>query len=258
MTKAVMLDPREIESYNVQSGVTIWFLGGASLAIRTKASLMYLDLFTGPPPPNGLTKAIPEIIDPAAMQWADLALATHHHNDHCHRASLSYLHANTSSLFLGPTACNRLYREWGFDLARTRLIAPYESWAKGDVTIHALPANDAFEPDAVCFILEAGKVRVFDGGDTLYFPELAEIGREWTLDIAFLSYASNPPGEDYYLNEEAVLKAAQALHPRILVLKHFDLWVEFAADPMPLVERLKAQGYDARVLKLGERMDYPA
>ena len=251
-----MLSAREIESYPVKEGIVIWSLGGPSLVIRTRELLLYLDLFTGPSPVADLEKAIPEVIDPAAIRKVDMALSTHNHEDHCNKYSLGWLYKNTSSLFVGPVSCNRLYRDWGFDLARTRLIAPYESFIKGDVTVHGLPSKDDLEPDAVCFLLEVGSVKIFDGGDTFYFPEMAKIGRTWKIDIAFLSYAKNPPEHVAYMDEEAVLKGAQALNAKILILKHYDLWVESTIDPMPLLECLRARGHDARVLGLGERFEY--
>jgi L-ascorbate 6-phosphate lactonase len=244
----------EIESTSVRAGAAVWFLGGASLAIRSPASLIYLDLFTGPPSPGGLTKAIPDVIDLDAISRADLALVTHQHGDHCHRPSLAKLYQDTTCLFLGSATCNHMFWDWGIPPERTRVIAPEESWSRGGTTIHALPARDAFEIDALTFVIEGGGVRIFDGGDTLYFPEMEEIGRRWALDVAFLSYATNPPGETYYLTEEMVLAAARSLSARILILKHYDLWQEFSADPAPLVDRLRAEGHDARTLRLGERL----
>ncbi len=252
--RRTVLNPHEIESYSAERGVAIWSLGGPSLAIRSSQSLVYVDLFTGPAP-IGLTKGIPEAMDPAAIRWSDIALSTHQHEDHCHQLSLSLLHQNTASLFLGPASCNRLYRDWGFDLARTRLLAPWESFIKGDFTVHALPSKDDFCPDALCFLLEVGGVKIFEGGDSFYFPEMAKIGQRWEIDIAFLNYARNPPDKLYYMDEEAVLKTAHDMGAGILMLKHYDLWVEAAVDPVPLLEQLRAEGHNARVLELGERIE---
>jgi L-ascorbate metabolism protein UlaG (beta-lactamase superfamily) len=250
------LDPSEIETYPIQEGIAIWFLGGPSLAIRTPQMVIYLDLFTGPSPVPVVTKAIPEVIDPEAIRRADLAISTHHDEDHCDRHSLSWLHRNTTTEFLGPVSCNRLYQEWDFDPARTRQIAADENLSFGDVTIYGLPAKDVFDPDAVSYVIEGGGVTLFDGGDSLYFPAMAEIGERWELDLAILSYAKSPPDKVIYLDEDAVLKAAKDLRPRVLILKHYDLWQEFAVDPIPLVESLKLKGIDARVFGLGERFEY--
>lgn len=253
----MQLKPGEIESFPVGEGIAIWFLGGPSMAIRTSKSLLYLDLFTGPSPaPDIVTRAIPAVIDPEAIKRADLAISTHFDEDHCDWHALGFLHKNTSCLFLGPVSCNRLYQKWEFDLARQRQIAAYESFFKHDVTIHAYPSKDAFDPDALTYVIEVGGITIFDGGDTLHFPELEEIGEAWDLDIAFLSYAKNPEGKFYYLDEKAVCNAAKDLKSQILILKHYDLWKEFRANPMPLVQELRSQGHDARVFGLGEHFEY--
>lgn len=249
----MLLDPKEIEIYRVEEGVVIWYLGGPSVAIKTRETLIYLDLYTGPPPEPDLVKAIPEVIDPEAIRRADAALSTHHDPDHCHRPSLECLHRNTSALFMGPKSCCKLYREWGFDAKRVRQISPGESLQVGDITVHALSSKDVFDPDAVTYLLEAAGVKIFDSGDTLYFSEMAEIGRRWELEIALLSFAKNPEGEVYYMDEEQVLMAARDLGAKIVIPKHYDLWEQFTADPRPVIERLISQGHEARILGLGEK-----
>jgi L-ascorbate metabolism protein UlaG (beta-lactamase superfamily) len=196
------------------------------------------------------------LIDPESIRRVDIAISTHFDEDHCDWHALGFLHKNTTCLFLGPVSCNRLYQKWEFDLARQRQLAAYECFARQDVSVHAYPSKDVFDPDALTYVIEVGEIKVFDGGDTLHFPGLAEIGGKWDLDIVFLSYAKNPEGKVYYLDEEAVCKAAQDLKPRILIIKHYDLWREFAVDPMPLVEELRSQGHDARVFGLGEHFKY--
>jgi L-ascorbate metabolism protein UlaG (beta-lactamase superfamily) len=251
------VNPEDIESYSVEEGIVIWFLGGPSLAIRTKESLLYLDLFTGPSPaPDIVTRAFPPLIDPESIKKVDIAISTHFDEDHCDWHALGFLHKNTTCLFLGPVSCNRLYQKWEFDLARQRQLAAYESFARQDVSIHAYPSKDVFDPDAVTYVIEVGGVTLFDGGDTLYIPTMAEIGKEWALDIALLSYAKSPPGEVYYMDEEAVLMAARDLDAKVLILKHFDLWKEFKIDPSPLLDRLRSAGHDARTFGLGDYFEY--
>ena len=251
----MLLDPSDIDAYPVENGMSVWFLGGPSLAIRTVGSMLYLDLFTGPSPVPSVTKAIPEAIDPAAIRRADIAISTHFDEDHCDRNSLTWLHKNTQSLFLGPVSCNRLYQEWGFSLDRMRQIAAYESFGTNDVIVHAYPACDVFDPDAVTYVIESSDVCIFDAGDSLYLPEMRQIGQEWNLDVALLSYANNPPGKTYYMDADGIVNAARDLRAKTIVLKHYDLWREFLADPFPLIERLRESGHDARVFQLKERFD---
>ncbi len=251
------IHPHDIEERKVDESVVTWSLGGPSLAFRTHQTLLYLDLFTGPSPvPDVVTKAIPEVIDPTLIRAADLALSTHHDEDHCHKDSLEWLHRNTNCLFLGPVSCNKLYRDWEFELSRTRQIAAYEIFGMLDVLIHAYPSKDVFDPDAVTYVLDLDGVTIFDSGDTLYIQELKQIGQKWDLDLAFLSYARNPSDRRLYMGEEEVLHAAKDLGARKLILKHYDLWEEFSIDPTPLLKLLQENGQDAQILALGECLEW--
>ncbi|MGQ9681835.1 MAG: hypothetical protein ACUVX9_04785 [Anaerolineae bacterium] len=52
-----------------------------------------------------------------------------------------------------------------------------------------------------------------------------------------------------------MLRAARDFDADILILKHYDLWIEAATDPIPLLGQLRDQRHDARTLGLGERID---
>ena len=253
-----MVDPKTIESYSVDQGAAIWFLGGPSLAFRSRQSLIYLDLFVGPSrAPDEVTRDIPDGIDPSQISYADYVISTHHDEDHCNEHTLKIIYKSAEAVFLGPVSCNKLYREWGFSLERTRIIGEGETLVKKDVKINALPSKDVFDQDAVCYLLEVGGVKIFEGGDTLYFEEMDNIGAQFDIDIAFLSTATNPDGEIYYMDDEQVIKAARDLDAKVVMLKHYELWKQFKKDPQPLLEKLKTEGHDARVFELGQKFIYP-
>jgi L-ascorbate 6-phosphate lactonase len=250
-----MLVPIEIENCPVDQGVKLWSLGGPSIAIRSRDYLIYVDLFSGIAP-QGLTKGIPEIFDPTSAARAEFVLSTHKHMDHCHRESLTPLNQNTKCLFIGPASCNQLFRDWNFDTARTRQVIPGDVIHSGGCRINVLPSNDQFAIDAVTYLIEIDGIQIFESGDSDYFQELNAIGKDWNIDIALLNTARNPPGKIYYMDEEAVVKSANDLHPKILILKHYDLWKEMSIDPTPLLERLQSLDCDARILHPGENLDY--
>lgn len=253
-----VVDPKTIENYEVSAGVAIWFLGGPSLAFRTKQSLVYLDLFVGPSPvPDVVTRDIPDGLDPAKISYADYVISTHHDEDHCNERTLGIVNKTIETVFLGPVSCNVFYRKWDFELGRTRQLGVGETLSLKDVKISALPSKDVFDPDAVCYLLDMDGVKIFEAGDSLYFDQMKNFGEQYEIDVAFLSTATNPEGEIYYMDDEAVIEAANALGAKITVLKHYELWKQFKKDPLPLVEKLEAAGHDARVFDLGAVFTYP-
>ena len=161
--------PQVMEEFEAPSGLTIWLLGGPSVAIQTPKTLVYLDLFSGTVPGEALHKATEDIIDPKQIRRVDAILCTHHDPDHCHQESLTPIHENTDALLIGPRSCTKLFAEWGFDSERFVELQAEQGFQLDDLRIWAMPCNDYFDPDAVSYVLQSGGVTAFDGGDTLYY-----------------------------------------------------------------------------------------
>jgi L-ascorbate 6-phosphate lactonase len=246
--------PQFIEKYTTPPGLTIWWLGGPSMAIRTPKTLIYLDLFTGPSPEGELHKATVDLLNPMDIHRADAVLCTHHDPDHCHRESLAPIQSNTGAHLIGPSSCNRLFQEWGFDRDRMIELAPQQGIQIKDLRIWAMPCNDYFDSEAVSYLLQSGGVTAFDGGDTLYYSGYIKIGQRFSIDVAMLNFARNPPGEIYYMNHAHVARTAEELGARMVIPKHYDLWAEFLDDPARLVPLLEPKGIAVKILKQGEHI----
>jgi L-ascorbate metabolism protein UlaG (beta-lactamase superfamily) len=244
--------PTVIEEFEAQEGLTIWALGGPSVAIRTPQSLIYLDLFTGPAPSVALHKATVDIIDPEIIRRVDAVLCTHHDLDHCHEGSLTPIHANTEALLIGPRSCTKLFRKWGFSSSRLVELSAGQGFQLKDLRIWALPCNDYFDPDAISYVLQSGGITAFEGGDTLYYSGYIEVGRQFEIDVALLNFARNPAGEIYYMNHAHVARTAEELGARMVIPKHYDLWEEFLDDPGPLAPMLEPKGIKLQILNQGE------
>lgn len=246
--------PSVVEKYEAQKGLTIWTLGGPSLAIRTPQTLIYLDLFTGPAPGVALHKATKDIVDPQDIRRVDAVLCTHHDPDHCHEDSLKPIYANTEALLIGPSSCTKLFREWGFSSSRQVELSSWQAFQLKDLRIWALPCNDYFDPDAVSYVLQSGGVTAFEGGDTLYYSGYIKVGRRFDIDVALLNFARNPEGEIYYMNHAHVARTAQELGAKMVIPKHYDLWEEFLDDPALLSPLLEPKGIKLQILNQGEHL----
>ena len=102
------------------------------------------------------------------------------------------------------------------------------------------PSYDAFEPDAVTFVLASGGVNLFISGDTSNGPALSEIANAHPLDYALLAF-----GRTWYMSEEQMLEAARNLHPKTLLPFHWEFWRNHTGN---IPNSLKRNFATARIL----------
>ena len=245
----------EIERDVVQPCVTLWALGGPSIAVRTPQAVLYVDLFTGPSPREDLVKLTSDIIDTRQVRRADAVLCTHVHLDHCHEGSLRPLHKHTDAIFIAPKSCCDALRKWGFEEGRVVEMLPGNHCSVRDVLITAVPTRDWSDPYAVGFVLEVQGVTLYDGGDCLYAAHFLDIGRQWEIDVALMNFARNPsPDLTPFMEPEEVVQAAKDLRARRILLKHWDLWRKMFASPEHLIELLTSEGFDAIAMTQGDKV----
>ena len=250
-----------IESREVEKGVVLWWLGGASYVLKTRQAIIYVDLFTGPAPTDTLTKLtkdIPDLISPPEINNADLVLSTHEHIDHCHRESLVPIYGNTKAIFVGPPSSVRHFKDWGFDDKRIVELRSSESFRYMDMHIQALPNKDIADEDALSYLLQIDEINIYEGGDSLYFDGFKSAGNQWDIDIALLNFFANPPELDIVpsMVPAEVAQAAKDLGVSYLIPKHWDIWKEMKGDPAEIVDALKGSSVNPIILQPGVEFVY--
>ncbi len=136
----------QVEATSVPPGsVGIWFLGQASVVLRTERWTVYIDPYLsdfvervtrsrGEP----AVRRYPSLVDPAVVRNADLVLVTHDHEDHLDLDTLPIVaRASPQARFVLPGRSARILAETG--IARERIlvppagetIAPSPAWRSG-------------------------------------------------------------------------------------------------------------------------------
>jgi L-ascorbate 6-phosphate lactonase len=249
-----------IEKKQVSHGIVLWWLGGSSWVLKSPTILVYVDLFTGPAPKetlSPLTKNYEDLILPEEITIADFVLSTHEHVDHCHYESLLPIYQNTKAKFVGGPSSVAKFKEWGFVEERIVLLAAYERYHRGQIEFIALPNKDCVDPGAVSYLILTQGITLFEGGDSLYFEGFKEIGHKWGVDIALLNFFKNPPDIDMVLTmtPAQVARAAQDLHAKILIPKHWNIWKELEDDPKVIGSYLSSN-ITLNILDLGEEFTF--
>jgi L-ascorbate metabolism protein UlaG (beta-lactamase superfamily) len=99
------------------------------------------------------------------------------------------------------------------------------------------------------FILEAEEKTVYNSGDTCAFAEMAWIGEDYDLDLAFL-----PIGDDFTMGPKEAARCVEMLRPKLVVPVHYNTFPLIRADPQDFARRVGEAGFEARVLAPGEAL----
>jgi len=244
--------------------VTAWFLGGVGLGVKTSETMIYIDPYFGYH--ESLQRMIAVPIEPSLIKRADLVLLTHEHEDHCDKGSLAPIYRNTNATFVGPKPAFELMTEWGFAADRMRQIQDGSMFSLNDVNIHALEGNDPLSKGALMYVIQTPGGIVFHGGDAWYFGGFAEVGKKWSVDLAFISCGKNPPYastpsiltgfKKLYMNPCEFLEAARDLNAKKAIPMHWDIWKHSFLEPT-VIQRVASEwmpDVDVHIMRLGDRI----
>ncbi len=110
----------------------------------------------------------------------DLIAISHRHKDHFDIKAIEQI--NRSATVIMPNGETRQVEQLGFH--RVEGLNFWESREVAGIRVTALPAVHPVREN--CYLLEKGGKSVFFGGDTRFFPGMAEIGNRFDITVALL------------------------------------------------------------------------
>lgn len=195
-----------MDKYQTSAGeIGIQPLGHGSVMITWQGKVIQVD-------PYG------EVADYDTLPKADLILLTHEHYDHYDPTAFRATAQPTTTLI------GKFPPEAAAGLAKAVALNNGDQTAWEGIAIKAIPAynivhlkapGQPFHPKGYGngYILEAGGLRIYIGGDTELIPEMKELG---PIDIAFL-----PQNLPYTMDPEMFLEAVRLVAPRVLYPYHY-------------------------------------
>jgi L-ascorbate metabolism protein UlaG (beta-lactamase superfamily) len=100
------------------------------------------------------------------------------------------------------------------------------------------------------FLLEAEDRAVYLSGDTCAFAEMAWLGEDYELDLAFL-----PIGDDFTMGPEEAVRCVEMLGPALTVPVHYDTFPYIEVDVNRFTDAMAEAGFEGRVLQPGEALE---
>lgn len=269
----------EIEAVEPE-GMRIWYLGCNGFVVRTPETTLYLDPFFGDGYPPSLYRMIPVPLDPADVAECDGVLVTHEHLDHFHPESYGPILENTGCDIHAPASCfDDPQIDWDDMRApenQRNIIEVGDEFEIGDLTIHVRPGNDPDAVGEVTYVIEHESGVFFNAGDSRYTDDFQAISDEFDIDVGTLVFGSvnrvyfteqwakegvvDEPGTlemQAYMDENDVIRSANALELDRLVPAHWAMWKGGMADPKVLHEHAESFAFprSIEVAKVGDRFD---
>jgi len=247
--------------------VALWFLGQASIALKSGDAVVYVDPYFSDNP----HRVYPTPLSTGDLTRADWVFCTHNHLDHLDVATLAPISQRFPTCqFVVPAPHVAVLTGAGIPAGQVHAARAGRRLSWPELAVTPLRAkHEEFEQDAngdhlyLGFVIELDGIRVFHSGDTVGFECQAQDLTPLRPHIAFLPIN----GRDWYRNRSNVagnmnyresLDLAVAAGVDLIVPIHYDLFAGNTENPAFFVDHLyrTAPAQKFKLFAVGERMLY--
>ncbi len=271
----VLLD--DIAARSGAAGFRVWWLGQSGYLLQYQNKHVLIDPYLS----DSLTRKYLEtdkphtrmtelVVDPAKLDFVDVATSSHNHTDHLDAETLvPLLRVNPEMRIVVPEAnlvfaANRL----GLPESSDHLVPvdADQSHTIGPFTFHAIPAaHDELTTDEqgrhhfVGYIITFGPFAIYHSGDTRLYDGMEERLGRFDIDLAILPINGRAPERRVAGNLWGA-EAAQLAHDigaKIVTPCHYDMFTFNTEPPDQFVEMCQRLGQPYEVLTCGQKLEYP-
>lgn len=261
----------EMNSRKADPGtIDIWWLGQSGYLIHWNGKRILLDpylsdsltkKYVGTDKPH--TRISELVIDPALLTNIDFISSSHVHTDHLDPDTLK-------PLFVNNPECTFIIPEAHRVIASVRADCPMDKpigldlgfiHDTDDVSFIAVPAaHETLDRDHrghslyLGYIIKIGPWTLYHSGDTILFPGMEDILKDYPIDVSFLPINGADPKRKVAGNlnaAEAVWLASQ-INTKWVIPGHYDMFEFNTADPNDFIALADLEGMQYKVMQLGE------
>jgi len=248
----------------------IWWLGQSGFLIKWHTSFLLLDPYlsdslsakyaSSDKPHVRITE---RVIDPAQLDFINIATSSHNHTDHLDAETLQALARSNPGLKLILPAANIEFAQQRLGLPQLEMIGMDDNnpVTVGQFTFHGINAahneverNEKGQPKFMGFVVQFGPWCIYHSGDTLWHNSLVSELSAHRIDLALLPINGNEPARRVAgnLNGSEAAALAKAVGAQVAIAHHFDMFEFNTADPGEFITSCKRLSQNCRVLQSGE------
>jgi L-ascorbate metabolism protein UlaG (beta-lactamase superfamily) len=270
---ALLADIRSREGRD--RGFRLWWLGQSGFLLQWRNLHVLLDPYLS----DSLTRKYSQtdkphirmtelVIDPAQLSFVDLATSSHNHTDHLDAETVGPILERNPSLKLVIPEANRAF------VADRLKVDPAFPIGLDDQTAIDLcgirlsgiaSAHETVERDvqgrvkALGYVLQFGDWGIYHSGDTLRYDGMVEKLAAFAVDVALLPINGRAPERrvDGNLSGPEAAQLAHDIGAKVVIPCHFEMFEFNTATPDTFIDTCHRLGQAFRVLRCGERFDYP-
>jgi L-ascorbate metabolism protein UlaG (beta-lactamase superfamily) len=252
----------------------LWWLGQSGFLIAWMGRHLLLDPYLS----DSLTRKYAQtdkphvrmteiVVDPARLDFIDVASSSHNHTDHLDADTLIPLRAANPALTLVVPEANRTFVAERLK-CDPKFLTGLESGQKVDVQgflFHGLPAaHNELETDHLGrdrfmgYVIQFGPWTIYHSGDTLRYPGMENWLLPIKIDLALLPINGNRPERKVAgnLGAREAAQLAWDIGAKLVVPCHFDMFTFNTASPSDFAAEAALLDQPHRVLECGERFTF--
>ena len=255
----------DIRHAAAEPGFHLWWLGQSGFLIQFERRHLLIDPYLS----DSLTRKYaatdkPHVrvtglaIDPARLDFIDVATSSHNHTDHLDAETLGpLLRANPAMQLVIPEA-NRAFVADRLRIDPAIPIGLDDGGACEAAGFHftAIPsAHEELSNQYMGYVIRVGAWTLYHPGDTVLYPGMAERLRPFGVDLAMLPINGRAPERRVAgnLNGREAANLAKQMGARRVIPCHYEMFEFNTAPPDEFVAECERIGQAHRVLRCGER-----
>ena len=252
----------------------LWWLGQSGFLLQWNGKRVLIDPYLS----DSLTKKYlttdkPHtrmselVVKPELLKNISVVTSSHNHTDHLDAETLMPILKNNPQIkFIIPEAnrefvAERVKCEKDFPIG----LNDKKSVTINDFTFHGIPAKhneiervEKGDCKYMGYVIEFGKYKIYHSGDTLWFDEMVDLLKPFSVDAALLPINGNKPERKVAGNLDCkeAAELGKAINAKNVIPCHYDTFTFNTADVNDFVKEARKIDQPYKVLKGGERFTF--